>query len=163
MMMLRLTVIFLCSGLFVIQAAEPMSQMIIGTNPNLSDGATALRFGDYEEGLRLTLDGLSSVLTLRDRARALSNLCAGYLGLGQFVEALEACDKALELSDRNWRTYNNRALALLGTGRLVAARVDVDKGQVLNPDSSLLGKTASLIEAREQRQLIAGNVDSETY
>jgi len=163
MMMLRLTAIFLCTGLFVVQAAEPMSQMIIGTNPDLSDGATAMRFGDYEDGLRLTREGLNSTLTLRDRASALSNLCAGHLGLGQFVEALESCDKALALSDQNWRIYNNRALALLGTGRIVAARDDVEKGLALNPDSSLLARSANLIEARARSRIVARNQDGETH
>jgi len=155
MMMLRITVIFLWIGLGVIQAAEPVNQTIIGTNPSLSAGAHALRIGDFDEGLTLTLDGLNFALTLRDRASAFSNLCAGYLGTRQYDKAMEACDKALEINDQNWHIYNNRALALLNTGRIVAARDDLEKGLALNPKSPSLAKVAGLIDAQTRSRVVA--------
>lgn len=163
MMMLRITVIFLWTGLITIQAAEPVSHTVIGTDPSLTAGAHALRMGDFEEGLSLTIEGLNSTMTmtLRDRAGALSNLCAGYLGIGQYVKALESCDQALELNDRNWRIYNNRALALLGAGRIVAARDDLEKGLALNPDSSTLARVAVLIDAQARSRVVATDRDTE--
>ncbi len=154
MMMLRITAIFLCTGLITIQAAGPENRMIIGMDPALSAGSDALRSGDYQEGLDLTLDGLNSTLTLRDRASALSNLCAGYLGMGDNANALEACDKALEFNARNWRIYNNRALALLGVGRIAAALGEVEKGLALNPDSQTLAKVARLIDVQASHRLV---------
>ena len=44
--------------------------------------------GDYEEGVRLTLLGLQRSTSLRDEKAAHSNLCAGYLVLGQLETAL---------------------------------------------------------------------------
>jgi hypothetical protein len=95
MKILCITVIFLWAIPTGSLAAEPVSQTIFGSNPVLSAGVDALSVGDYEEGLRLTLDALNSELTVRDRANAFNNLCAGYLGLEQFTEALDYCDQAL--------------------------------------------------------------------
>lgn len=157
MMLLRITAIFLCTGLVSIQAADSVSQTTIGKDSSLSAGAQALRAGDFETGLDLTLGGLNSPLSPRKRASALSNVCAGYLGTRQFSEALEACDKALALNDQNWRVYNNRALALLGVGRIADARVDLEKGLTLNPDALTLAKVARLIaEQMRERVMTAG-------
>ncbi|MBT76852.1 MAG: tetratricopeptide repeat protein [Gammaproteobacteria bacterium] len=155
MQMLRISLMFLCTGLIAVQAAESINQTIIGTNPLLSAGANALRIGDFEEGVSLTLDGLDASMTPRQRAIAFSNVCAGYIGLRQFAKALETCDKALDLNDRNWRIYNNRALALLNAGRIVAAREDIKKGFALNPGSSTLAKVANLIKARARNRVVA--------
>ncbi|MAF83631.1 MAG: tetratricopeptide repeat protein [Gammaproteobacteria bacterium] len=163
MMMLRLILLLLGTGLITIQAEEPVNQTIIGSNPFLSAGAYALRSGDFEEGLSLTLQGLNTVRTLRDRVSAFNNLCAGYLGLGQFTKALESCDRALELNDRNWRIFNNRALALLGVGRIAAAREDLEKGLAFNPDSPTLAKVASLIEAKELSKAVTADRENEKH
>jgi tetratricopeptide (TPR) repeat protein len=163
MMMLRITAIFLCTCLITIRAAEPENRVIIGMDPALSAGADALRSGDYQEGLDLTLDGLDSTMTSRNRANAFSNLCAGYLGIADNANALEACDKALEFNDRNWRIYNNRALALLGAGRLAAALGDVEKGLALNPDSRTLAKVARLIDAQASHRLVATGRDMDRH
>ena len=92
----------------------PDSRTVLGQrNAKLADGAQALRDGDAEEGIRLTLLGLAAAQGRRERQAALGNLCAGYLLLRQFDEAIDYCDQALEESDRNWRVYNNRSLVYL--------------------------------------------------
>ncbi len=156
-MILRIAIIFLGAGLLAAQAGDSSSRTTIGMDPGLNEGAVALRLGDFEAGVRLILGGLESTLTLRDRANALSNLCAGYVGAEQFVKALESCDRALELSARNWRIYNNRALALLGLGRIAAAREDVEKGLALNPDSVTLARVAGLIDKQFRGRVVTAN------
>jgi len=164
MKILSITVFFLWAVPVGFLAAEPVNQIIFGSNPVLSAGVDALSVGDYEEGLRLTQDGLNSELKVRDRANAFNNMCAGYLGLEQFTEALEYCDQALELNNQNWRIFNNRALALLGTGRVAAARDDVIKGLALNPDSTTLAKVAKLVDEQvRSRLLIVGHDKSESF
>lgn len=155
MMLLRLSVFFLCTGLVSIQAEESISHTTIGTNPELSAGARALQIHNYEEGLRLTLSGLNSATTLRNRAGAFSNLCAAYVGTRRYEEALESCNRSLDLNERSWRVYNNRALALLGVGRVAAARADVDKGLMLHPTSPTLARVADLVEEQARRRLVA--------
>jgi len=162
MMMFRLTLLFFCSGLVPIQAAEPVHRTIFGLDPALQEGAFALRMGNYEEGLSLTLAGLDSTVTRRNKVNALINLCAGYVGTGEYVKALQYCDQALKLNDQNWHAYNNRALALLGVGLIVAARSDLDKGFALNPDSATLAKVALMVDEQERSQLMASDTDRNT-
>ncbi len=161
MMLLRIIVVFLCTGLITIQAADSVSQTTIGMDSTLSAGARALLAGDFEAGLDLTLDGLNAPMSARKRASALSNVCAGYLGTRQFSEALEACDKALALSDQNWHVYNNRALALLGVGRIAAARADLEKGLTLNPDALTLAKVGRLIAEQMHRRVVTAGLTGE--
>ena len=115
------------------------SRTVIGpTNANLADGAQALRNGDSEEGVRLTLKGLAAAHGTRERQAALANLCAGYLLLDQVDEAIAYCDKALAENDRNWRAYNNRALAYMKVKRFEEAEADIVRGQELAPNAKSL-------------------------
>ena len=146
-----LMVFFLGVGL----AAEPNSITVIGSNKDLSDGATALQFGDFEEGVRLTRRGLRFEATPRDRASGLSNLCAGYTALTQFVEAVESCSMAIEIDDGNWHAFNNRALAYLGQGDIDAAKRDLQDGLRLKPDSGKLRQVSELIVVKESTPPVA--------
>ena len=147
---MRFWLIYLLSGFAVISPtalAETGTRFIIGTNPDLSQGAVELRLGNFEEGLRLTLIGLKDPTTSRrNREAALNNLCAGYMGVGEFDQAIYVCNIVLSANERSWRAYNNRALAYLGAGELDRARHDVDKGLAINPDSQTLKQVAELVE-----------------
>ena len=54
----------------------------LGVSPELAAGADALQRGKFEEGIALTQTGLDQFVSSDDRAGGLSNLCAGYIGLG---------------------------------------------------------------------------------
>lgn len=117
------------------------SKTVIGVaNADLAAGADALRFGDYEEGIKLTLRGLQQHPSPRDRAAALSNLCAGYAATDRLDLAIEHCNESLELDGRNWHAYHNRATAHLFKGDLELAIKDVEAGLELNPHSAKLRK-----------------------
>src|SRR6185436_11949600 len=73
-------------------------------NPLLTQGTEALQAGRYEEGVRLTIQGLDQPNSARDKAAAHSNICAGYVALKRWEEALEHCNLALDLDRNNWRT-----------------------------------------------------------
>ena len=107
---------------------------IIGPrNLPLHDGAQALMAGDNEEGVRLTLEGLEIAHGRREEEAALSNLCAGYIKLGKYSEALKYCDILLTRNDRNWRGYNNRAVIYIMTKQYEKADADLKMGEQLNP------------------------------
>ena len=143
----------LVTGLLITAAASAdeagTSSTILGTQPDLADGARALQLRQFEEGVRLTLQGLKQEASRRQRASGLSNLCAGYAALQRYDEAIEACNAAMDLNAPRWRVYNNRALALLGKGQVIAARRDVDAGLAMNPDSNSLRKVLVLVEIAE--------------
>lgn len=132
------------------------STTVIGGNELLQEGAAEMRQGNYQRGVELTLEGLKRPNAQHDVAAALSNLCAGYVGLRQFEVALRNCDESLALNDSNWRTWNNRAAAHLGKGMYDAALRDVESGLERAPASNTLKKTRAIVlerqRAREQLQ-----------
>jgi tetratricopeptide (TPR) repeat protein len=135
-------------------AAEPpaasSSTTVIGGNELLQEGAAALREGDYERGIELTQLGLKRPNADHDVAAALSNLCAGFVGLRQYEQALKHCDDSLAINDTNWRTWNNRAAAHLGKGMYDAALQDVESGLERAPESNTLKKTRAIVLARQR-------------
>lgn len=139
--------IFLFASLFVsvgwgqdaTRLGEEGSSTIIGPrNLPLHLGAQALMSGDSEEGVRQTLRGLQLAHGRREEEAALSNLCAGYIKLGDYTEALKYCDILLTRNDKNWRGYNNRAVVHLMTKQYEKAAADLDKGEELNPGARTL-------------------------
>jgi len=143
--------ILAASCLVTIPAAASTST--VGTPAGLTQGAAAISAGDYQRGVELTLQGLAEVPGARDRAAGLSNLCAGLVGLREYAEALRRCDESLAINDSNWRTWNNRAAALLGLGLVSRAIADVERGLAINPDSQTLQLTLQIARSRlEDRQ-----------
>lgn len=119
------------------RAADPTT--IIGPrNVPLYDGAQALMAGDNEQGVKMTLLGLKIAQGRREEEAALSNLCAGYIKLGKYSEALKYCDILLQRNDKNWRGYNNRAVVYIMTKQYERAEADLVKGEELNPGARTL-------------------------
>lgn len=115
-------------------AIEP-SYVVGSTNPDLSIGAYALRAGNNEEGIRLTLLGLEAARGKKEEELALSNLCAGYTNLGDYQTALTYCDILLHRNDQYWRAYNSKALIYIFTKQYEKANQALIKGEALNPDA----------------------------
>jgi tetratricopeptide (TPR) repeat protein len=128
------------------------SSTVIGSNVLLVEGANALSSGDWKRGIQLTELGLATAVSQDDRAAALANLCAGYAALKDFDKALKLCDNSLDLQDRNWRTWQNRAACHLGLGKIEQSMNDVQRGLELNPDSESLQQTLDIIRQYEKRQ-----------
>jgi len=114
-------------------------------NPLLTQGTEALLAGRYEEGVRLTLQGLDQPNSASDKAAAHSNICAGYVALKRWQEALEHCNLALDLDRNNWRTFNNRAAVFVGMKKYDLAMTDVNSGLELAPNSATLLKSKEVV------------------
>lgn len=102
-------------------------------NVPLQEGAEALMSGNNEAGVRLTHQGLEIAQGRREEEAALSNLCAGYIKLGDYSEALKYCNLLLARNDKNWRGYNNRAVIYIQTKQYDKANEDLLRGEELNP------------------------------
>ena len=125
--------------------ADAVAKTVVGpANADLADGAAALRAGDAEEGVRLTERGLSTAGGRRERVAGYSNLCAGLVMLERFEEALQACNRALQLDDRHWRSYSNRALVYLKQERYPEAERDIARGEALIPHAHTLKKLRAM-------------------
>ena len=129
----------LLGGAVVGSAAEQDDSQIrtvIGpSNIDLAEGASALRAGNAEDGVRLTERGLKTATNNRERVAGYSNLCAGLIMLERFDDALDACNRALEIDDGHWRGYSNRALAYVKLQRYVEARQDIASSEAINPNA----------------------------
>ncbi len=119
--------------------------MIGPRNQDLADGANALLAGDAKEGVRLTLLGLERAASTRDRRTAISNLCAGYVLLNDLDTALQYCDQALELDDKHWRAYSNRALVYVRMRRYEEAEADLQRAEALAPNSRTVGAVRTML------------------
>ena len=124
------------------------SATVIGPSMLLTRGTEAMIAEQWQRGVELIEQGLKETFDATERAAAYSNLCAGYIALHDYDRALANCDEALKLDTNNWRTYNNRAGALMGKGRLDEALHDVEYGLALNPEGQTLLKMDSLVRAR---------------
>src|SRR4030095_15920458 len=128
------------------------SNTVIGPNVMLADGAEALMHGDWQRGVQLTQMGMTFAISQQDRASALSNLCAGFAALKQYQRALDNCDQSIALVNDNWRTWQNRAAANLGLGKIEESLRDIQRGLQLNPDSDSLQKTLAIARDHEKLQ-----------
>ncbi len=127
-----------------IKRAQNPTTVIGPRNLPLHDGAQALLAGDTKEGVRLTHQGLELAMGRREQEAALSNLCAGYIQLGKYDDALKYCDILLARNDKNWRGYNNRAVIFIQTKQWEKAERDLISGEELNPGARTMKVARSM-------------------
>jgi tetratricopeptide (TPR) repeat protein len=144
------------AALFVVSVMAPalaaaQSETVIGSpNQLLTDGARAMEAGRFAEGVRLTLAGLEQPSKPSDAAAGHSNICAAYAYLKRFEEALPHCNRALELDNTNWRTYNNRAAVFVGLKKFDLAMTDVNAGLGIAPTSATLRKSRQVVTEHQE-------------
>jgi tetratricopeptide (TPR) repeat protein len=107
-------------------------------NPDLQKGAQLLLTGRTKEGVEMTLRALENAQGTREEEAALSNLCAGYVMLESFTEALKYCDMLLSRNEKSWRAYNNRALVYIFTEQYDKAHQDLLRAEALEPGARTL-------------------------
>ncbi len=140
----QLTALVLMSPLCWGQGADRMdsesgASTVIGPrNLPLYDGAKELLAGNDAEGVRLTHKGLQIAQGRREEEAALSNLCAGYIKLALYDNALKYCNLLLARNDQSWRGYNNRAVIYIMTKQWDKAEQDLIRGEELNPSARTL-------------------------
>lgn len=115
-------------------------------NQMLANGSRALRAGAYDEGIRLTLLGLEQPgNSAYERTTALSNLCAAYAATGEPDAAIEYCGESLEIDDKNWHAFSNRAYAYWLKGMHTEAASDLEAAAAINPGASEIEKIRGMI------------------
>ncbi len=71
------------------------SSLVLGAGKYLTAGADAIRAGQYDDGIRLTLRGLDhDGASLRNRAAGLANLCAAHVSKREPDKAIAYCFSA---------------------------------------------------------------------
>ena len=136
------------------------SRTVLGvTNEYLAAGAEAMRDKQYEEGIRLTKLGLERPTSPRDRAAALSNLCAAHAAQNQPDLAIGYCTESLTVNDANWRAYSNRAYAYYLKRMFAEADSDLDVALSLNPNARQMPQIRGMMNERRLR----GRVTTEEH
>lgn len=111
-------------------------KMVIGPgNIKLHNGAELLKRGEAKRGLELTLEGLETAATPRERVVGMSNACAANVMLGRYTEAVSWCHQALEIRENNWRALVNRSHAYLKLGRFDRAEADLLAAEEIAPSA----------------------------
>jgi tetratricopeptide (TPR) repeat protein len=132
--------------------ARPESRTVLGVrNEFLYAGSQALVAKQYEEGIRLTKLGLELTTAPRDRASALSNLCAGYAAQNEPDVAIDYCTESLAINDDNWRAYSNRAYAYYLKRRFDEADRDLERALLINPDARQMPEIRGMMNERRLR------------
>ena len=135
----------------------PTSGTVLGSgNEHLLAAADALRAGDADAAIQESLLGLADIVSPKDRAGGLSNLCGAYTLAGEVELAIARCTESIELRPR-WQSYHNRALAYMHNNQLEQAARDIDAGFALHPDSKLLTQARAALEQLRHRQQLRPN------
>lgn len=128
------------------------SRTVLGVeNEYLSAGAQAILARQYDEGIRLTTLGLERPTSARDRAAALSNLCAAHAAKREPDMAIPLCTQSLEINDANWRAYSNRAYAYYLKKMFDQADADLDVALTLNPNARQMPQIRGMMNERRLR------------
>jgi tetratricopeptide (TPR) repeat protein len=131
---------------------RPENRTMVGVrNEFLYAGSQALVAQQYEEGIRLTKLGLELATGPRDRASALSNLCAGYAAKNEPDVAIDYCTESLAINDRNWRAYSNRAYAYYLKRNFAEADRDLDQALLINPEARQMPAIRGMMNERRLR------------
>jgi len=133
--------------------AQPDSRSVLGERtPLLAAGAAAIQAGRYEDGIRLTSQGLETeTVPPRLRAAALANMCAAHAAKGEPDAAIALCDESVAIDPTNWRAYSNRAYAYWLKGMYADATADVDTAARIAPRAPQVKEIRGLINEKTLR------------
>lgn len=93
--------------------------------PSIRSGAQAFTKGDHDLAVTYNLRALKSGLSKSRKAIAYNNLAAAYGARGEYAEAIEASNSALNLRPDLWEALHNRGAAKLAAGNLQAGNTDM--------------------------------------
>ena len=133
--------------------AQTDNRFVLGqAHEYLSAGATAIRAGRYDDGIRLTVMGLELEATSPfQRAGALANLCAAHAAKGEPDAAIEHCTESIALNGNSWRAYSNRAYAYFLKGLYSEAQLDLDAAAALAPTAPQVEQIQGMLNERRLR------------
>jgi tetratricopeptide (TPR) repeat protein len=140
------------SGVREITQEQADSRTVLGVaNEYLAAGAEAIRAKQYDDGIRLTKLGLERPASPRDRAAALSNLCAAHAAKNEPDVAIQYCTDSLTINDANWRAYSNRAYAYYLKRMFDEADKDLDVALSINPSARQMPQIRGMMNERRLR------------
>ncbi len=151
--MTKRQIMFAASVVAVLVAGPATSQMFSRGNGMVNDSAYALDREDWDRGAALAKEALrSGELMPTNIPAAYNNYCIGLTGMAKYDEAMEACNKAIQLRPRQWSFYNNRANIHFYLGQFDRALAEYYKAMTFSPgDDVLLQNIALALRVRKIR------------
>ena len=137
-----------------VEIAPASAQQQFGAgNQLVNESAYAISRERWYEAANLAEEALrSGELTLENIPSAYNNLCVALTGQRQFVKAIDACDKAVDLRPGQWSFYNSRANIDFYQGNFDRALAEYYKAMTFNSGGSVLMHNISLtLEYRKER------------
>jgi tetratricopeptide (TPR) repeat protein len=149
----RIFLVALTTSGAVAGQAEPPDEgttpvVVLGSDEYLAAGADAIRAGQFDDGIRLTLIGIERATSDRNRAAGLANLCAAHVAKREPDRALPYCTESLALNDGNWRAYSNRSQAYFIKGMYAEAAKDNEAAAALAPSAAHVRMIRSMLNER---------------
>ncbi len=102
----------------------------------VNKGVNAYMKGDFSKAIAFNRNALHQGLRIKHKTMVYSNQCAALGAQGRYVEALKACDKALELSPNNWQAFSNRAAVNWLNGDKLQAKQDIQAARRLDGEAA---------------------------
>lgn len=121
-------------------ANEASLQFSVESNATRSirSAATAFERGDFSKSASFSKYALKQGLKKSRKTAAFSNLCAALGAQGELEDAMEACNKALDLVPKNWHALSNRAVLYSLNGEDDLAKQDLQAAILLAADEPKL-------------------------
>jgi Flp pilus assembly protein TadD len=152
-MALRTTALFCAVAVLTAVAVTASAQMFSRGNGLVNESAYALDRENWRQGAALAQEALrSGELMPGNVPAAHNNLCIGLTGMGKFDEAMDACNKAIEMKPRQWSFYNNRGNIYFYRSEFDRALAEYYKAMTFSPgDEVLLQNIALSLKVRKTR------------
>ena len=113
-------------------ASSPQFTAQQSTKRVVNKGFSAYTEGDFSKSVAYSRYALQQGLKKSHKTIVYNNLCAALGTQGRYDDAIEACDKALELTPTNWQAYSNRAAANWLAGDKLQARQDIESAKKID-------------------------------
>ncbi len=113
-------------------ATTPQFTAQHSTKRVVNKGFSAYTKGDFSKSVAYSRYALQQGLKKSHKTIVYNNLCAALGTQGRYADAVEACDKALELTPANWQAYSNRAAANWLAGDKLQARQDIESAKAID-------------------------------
>lgn len=108
----------------------------VSPNYNLTRATQAVKKGEFPTARKYLLRASKDSLSNQQLSSALTDLCGIDYALGNLESAEKACNRAIRVDRKNWRTYFNRGAVLRALGRKGAAEADYVKAAELKPNDA---------------------------
>jgi tetratricopeptide (TPR) repeat protein len=131
----------------VLENRQPDNRTVIGVgNSLLAAGAEAIRYGRYDDGIRLTLMGLERPGNSdHNRSAGLSNLCAAHAAKDEPDIAIQYCTESLDINDSNWRALSNRSYAYWLKEMYQESSKDLEAATAINPRARQISQIRGML------------------